>query len=987
LKAPTPNCYTQVDMAVTSLGLQLEKLGKLQTFTPNVPFSVEDANSVWIVRSGKLDLFVVATRNGSLYGARQHVLRVQEGHAVFGVGAHFVDAAFVASAAPGTDVLLFSLDQFFDLPGSGHEEHDSPVWLIEDWICSLGQALSGDVVRGAFLTLETGQVVSLPEEPKAVVPREGVVWVAHRKGSSRFLGEQDLPAIGNNGYFPVSRHGWLQAAPGSELCPVATTALWDLEDRSSSLHEFHAIAMSYLRNCGQKKAEKEQSLLHARKASDTSLLQSALLRLSSPILKVRELRESEDTCRHPVFMACEAIGKKLNIKIKPHPDMVRGIDPPDPLASIARASGIRMRTVALKGEWWSRENGPLLAFREQDNQPVALLPRSSHSYECYEPVGNVTVAVDRELAATLKPFGCVLYRSFPIRAMGALDLLRFGFFGCKRELMTIVLMGIAAGIMGMIPPYATGVIFDQLIPGSERGELVAMAIFLVVIAMSTALFTFARSFAVLRLEGKLDASIQAAVWDRLLSLPVSFFRDYSSGDLAQRSLGIAAIRQTLTGPTLTAILSGIFSVFSFALLFYYSWKMALLATGLVLCACAVSVVCGVIQVQRQRQISLQDGTISSLLLQFVTGIAKFRISGTERRAFAVWAREFAKLQQISIKARLVTNGLTVFNSTFPLAALALIFAYHQRLMAASSGASQITTGDFVAFLAAFTQFLMAALLLSSALIAALSVVPLYERAQPIFHSLPEVTDVKATPGKLSGMVEISRVTFRYKPDTPLVLRDVSIKILPGQFVAIAGASGSGKSTLFRMLLGFETPESGAIYFDGQDLSGLDVQAVRRQIGVVLQSSRPISGSIFDNIVGSAPLSVEDAWEAARLAGIAADIEKMPMGMHTHLSDGGGGISGGQRQRLMIARAIVGRPRILLFDEATSALDNHTQAVVSRSLESLQATRIVIAHRLSTIIRADNIFVMDKGAVVDNGTYEELISREEIFRDLAKRQMT
>jgi NHLM bacteriocin system ABC transporter ATP-binding protein len=473
------------------------------------------------------------------------------------------------------------------------------------------------------------------------------------------------------------------------------------------------------------------------------------------------------------------------------------------------------------------------------------------------------------------------------------------------------------------------------------------------------------------------------VWDRLLGLPVSFFRDYSSGDLAQRSLGIAVIRQTITGSTLTAILSGIFSIFSFALLFYYSFNLALLATGLVLCACALSIFCGVLQVRRQRKISVLNGNISSLLLQFINGMAKFRVSGTERRAFAVWSREFSSLQQQTLKARHVTNGFTVFASVFPLAALAVIFLFHQQFMSAG----QISTGDFLAFLAAFLQFLTAALMLSSALVSALNVVPIYERAKPIFAAIPEVTDVKVDPGKLTGMIEVSHVSFRYKPETPLVLRDLSIRIMPGQFVAFVGASGCGKSTLFRMLLGFETPESGSVYFDGQDVSGLDIQAVRRQIGVVLQSSRPISGSIFENIVGSAPLSVEDAWQAARLAGIAPDIERMPMGMHTHLGDGGGSISGGQRQRLMIARAIVGRPRILLFDEATSALDNHTQAVVSRSLESLQATRIVIAHRLSTIVKADKIFVMDKGTIVDDGTYDELISRDGIFRDLASRQMT
>jgi ABC-type bacteriocin/lantibiotic exporter with double-glycine peptidase domain len=277
--------------------------------------------------------------------------------------------------------------------------------------------------------------------------------------------------------------------------------------------------------------------------------------------------------------------------------------------------------------------------------------------------------------------------------------------------------------------------------------------------------------------------------------------------------------------------------------------------------------------------------------------------------------------------------------------------------------------------------------LSSAVVAALSVVPLYERARPILDARPEVNPAKRHPGELAGGIDVKHVSFRYRPDSPMVLRDVSLSVSAGRFVAIVGASGSGKSTLLRMLLGFETPESGAIYVDNQDLSQLDIQAVRQQIGVVLQSGRLLSDSIHKNIVGSAPLTFDDAWEAARLAGLEDDIKNMPMGMHTIIGESGGGLSGGQRQRLMIARAIVRRPRILLFDEATSALDNETQAIVSRSLEGLQATRVVIAHRLSTVARADRIYVMDKGAVVQEGSYEELVRQEGPFADLARRQLT
>jgi ATP-binding cassette subfamily C protein len=285
------------------------------------------------------------------------------------------------------------------------------------------------------------------------------------------------------------------------------------------------------------------------------------------------------------------------------------------------------------------------------------------------------------------------------------------------------------------------------------------------------------------------------------------------------------------------------------------------------------------------------------------------------------------------------------------------------------------------------QFMAASLQLSSSVVSVANVVPIYQRALPILRSLPETSSAKSSPGILSGSIELSHVTFRYKSDAPLVLRDISISIEPGQFVAIVGASGCGKSTIFRLLLGFEIPESGTVYYDGFDLTGLDLQALRRQIGVVLQSSTLVSGDIFTNIVGSSSASMEDAWAAARLAGVEEDIRRMPMGMYTMISTAGSDISGGQRQRLMIARAIISKPRIILFDEATSALDNRTQAVVSHSLEALRATRVVIAHRISTVRHADRIVVLEMGRIVQSGTYEELMEQPGLFRELAARQLT
>lgn len=484
----------------------------------------------------------------------------------------------------------------------------------------------------------------------------------------------------------------------------------------------------------------------------------------------------------------------------------------------------------------------------------------------------------------------------------------------------------------------------------------------------------------------MDAAVQAAMWDRLLRLPVSFFREYSSGDLALRSLGIVQIRQALTGSTITSILSGIFSIFSFGLLFYYSWRLAILATVLVVLAFVTSTAFGFFQVQHQKHIVEMHGRIAGTVLQFITGIAKLKVSGTEANAFAVWARAFSKQRRRSIAARKVSNGLTVFISVFPAICLGIIF-YFQAYLMHQPHIPALTTGSFLAFVVAFTQFMAATLQLSSSVVSVASVVPIYQRALPILRTLPETSAAKNSPGILSGSIELSHVTFRYKPDAPLVLRDISISIEPGQFVAIVGASGCGKSTIFRLLLGFETPESGTVYYGGFDLTGLDLQDLRRQIGVVLQSSTLVSGDIFTNIVGSSSGTMEDAWAAARLAGIEEDIRRLPMGMYTMISAAGSDISGGQRQRLMIARAIISKPRIILFDEATSALDNRTQAIVSQSLEALRATRVVIAHRISTVRHADRIIVLEAGRIVQSGTYGELMERPGLFRELASRQLT
>jgi NHLM bacteriocin system ABC transporter ATP-binding protein len=952
---------------------------------PNALFSLHDAGTIWIVESGRLDIYLVNAHDNEPTGARFHLLRVSQGEAVFGFGLSAPHLVVSASAAPGTQLTKLSKQRFCEqLETSASRSRFTS--LLEDWILRLGAAVSTGLPPGPFLVIKNdGQPISIADEARALIPEQDLLWVAHQRGSSSFLGYSHAHAVNGNGFFPLTRAAWLQAAPGSSISSVDSATFLKLDEQWSGLANFHSIVLQFLAIKHQELTSKEQRRLKARIASDDALVDSSLRRLALPIRRTSAFMDDLGACRDPIFLATEAIGKYLRIQVKPAPEMLRNVPLADPIDGIARASGMRVRRISLKDNWWDLNTTPLLVFREEDEHPLALIPGRLRGFQVHDPVGHRQYAFTKAIADSLKPLGYVLYRPLPPKPLRLLQLVKHSLPECKAELLTVAITGIVSGLLGVVIPIATGVIFDRLIPAAQVTQLVQTAVFLFLVSVSMSLVNFVGSFAALRLQGKADATLQAAIWDRLLSLPVSFFREYGAGELGQRSLGISTIQQILTGSTLNAMLTGIFSIFSFLLLFYYSWKLALVATALVAVAFTMTVVCGLLGLRKQRQLIVLQAKISSILLQLINGVAKFRVSATEKRAFSAWARHFSKQKQLATDARRISNALGVFNSSFPLACSGVIF-YCYEAQLSSANALPMRTGEFLAFLAAFTQFLMVALALGSVAVQSLSIIPIYEMAKPILDATPEQALASAHPGTLSGAIEISHVNFRYKADGPLILRDVTVSIRPGEFIVFVGASGSGKSTLLRLLLGFESPESGAIYYDNHDLASLDVQAVRRQLGVVLQSSRPINGSILKNITGSAPLTIQDAWDAAHMAGFDEDIKKMPMGIHTHVSDGGGNISGGQKQRLMIARAIVGRPRILIFDEATSALDNQTQAVVSRSLESLQATRIVIAHRLSTIMHADRIYVMQKGTIVQSGTYDELVQQPGQFELLAKRQM-
>ena len=743
-------------------------------------------------------------------------------------------------------------------------------------------------------------------------------------------------------------------------------------------HEIESKVLYSMEKTWHKQKQEEAKQRQKRKNNDQRLMYNSISRLATINNKVKKNAVSASS-GNVLLDTCSIIGQCMGIKIVIpilSKDQVLGLE------DIARSSHIRTRKVALNGKWYKEDSGPILGYMEEDNRQVALIPKSPATYILHDPQNGSQHIVDKEVASKISDEGIVFFRSFEKEKIGLKELLIFGLESCwKQDLVIVILMGALGGLLGTAIPFATGIIFDQVIPEGDKGALLQIGLIICASALAGMLFQLTRSLASQRMEGKIDGVLQGAVWDRLLSLPVPFFKQYSAGELAMRAMGISQIRSILSGITINSILSGIFSIFTFAVLFYFDYKLAGVAAFLVLLSVVLMAFLAFKKVKLEHKVLLTSNRITGLMLQLIGSVTKFKVAGAQSRAFSRWAKEFAFQRRITFQKETLSNALTAYYTVFPVLAGLVIF-YMQAI-----NINPLPTSKFIGFYAAFVSFLLSMVGLANSLIGANLVIPLYQGAKPILETLPEDDDTKLSPGTLSGEIEASHISFRYQADGPLVLKDISFHIKEGDYVALVGTSGCGKSTLFRILLGFETPDTGNIYYDGQDLSKIDVRAVRRQLGVVLQNGQLMTGSIYNNIVASNPyLTLDDAWEAARMAGVEKDIRDMPMGMHTAISEGASTISGGQKQRIMIARAIVNRPRIIFFDEATSALDNKTQAIVSHSLDSLKSTRIVIAHRLSTILNCNQIIVMDSGRIVEKGTYQELMDKNGTFAALARRQL-
>lgn len=949
---------------LAALGTELEITGK-------TPFFLDDPETVWCVLEGEVNVYVAARDGDAQTGGRDFLFRAAGGDVLFGVDGGFLGATMglVAGGIPGTRVLRVARSGL--LPKTDGDGPAIAASLVDAFLEGLGRGIVKDIVPLPRIRqkLAAGTVRL---EPNRAAGSDALLWAELSGGIALFTGTEDLSP--ETGLFAVPSNCWIMPLEGCSVTGRRTEDLIRSGELWPAFDSFCGMVFSSLAMNARLRAADDLGTLRHMQAAGRRALGASLEMLASALSGGRRRRTSlreESPLRRAFATAAASLGVEI-------PPAVSGVKENESLNDLAMAANMKLRSVTLAGPWWIADGAPLVAFRGES--PVALVPTGRGGYRIAD--GDAEGPVTAEIAATLSPNAFHLYRPLPAASLKGRDLLRFGLRGTGRDIAFLFATAVALATLGLVPPELNRVIFGEVIPQAERGRMLQLFAILVSVALSTGLLHLANGAAFLRAETVVDHDVSAGLWDRILRLPVTFFRETTAGDLANRAFGVFLLRETVSRTVKTILVQSVFLVFHLGQSLWYDWKLGLAGLGCLVVPGVLMAVVNLMQLRFQRRMAKLQNRLSSLTFQILNGIAKIRVAGAEDRSFSRWAELFGAQRSMGTRARRLEVGLNAVLSFFPLC-VSMVILYVLIRWSATDGSYD--TGRFMAFWSAFGSLQTAFFQIVRSATGTLNMLPTVENLAPILESEPETGELKTDPGELSGRIDFERVFFRYRSDGPAVLKGLSFQIEAGEFVAVVGPSGAGKSTLVRLLLGFDQPEAGSVFYDGKALVELDLGKLRRQIGVVLQSGGLLPGDILSNVRCSRPLSVEQVQDALRMAGMEEDIAAMPMGIHTVITDGANTISGGQKQRLLVARAIAGVPRVLIFDEATSALDNRTQAMISRSLENIPATRVVIAHRLSTIVGADRILVLDDGSLVEEGTYDGLLAKGGLFAELVRRQ--
>jgi NHLM bacteriocin system ABC transporter ATP-binding protein len=966
------NALPQVAIAVGAVDPVVE------TLEPGAVLPLGQPDTGWIVRSGAVELYAVLWQNGAAISGRHYLFTVKAGETIAPLLCGADDLMLLAVATENAALLPTTLHFLADGVGS-RELRPSVVAQLDRWLHGVSTALA------PIVGLMPSNAVAYPvgdeftaHEGNVITSQADVAWLFSAGGRAFAWhdGEAIEPAEASI-IMPVPSGLWLLASAEAAVVMLDTVSALQQRNWLAALRAFHAKALALLLQHLEAREHAAAEVMQGRADRTARTLDRTIGRFVGILDHAPAWTGAsapDEKLLGPFIMVAEALGIELTQRVR------QTIARAETLEDAARFARIRSREIALRGIWWKQDFGPFIGFLGEERKPVAVLPIGRSRYRMTDPDGGADQIVTAALAAQLAPIGHMLYRPLPAKPIEFKDLLLAGWTQNRGDFAVALVASLLLGILGLATPVATRFAFDRFIPSHEMLQLSQLAIGLVLVALISIGFRAAYDMAFLRIDGRMAAQTQASVIDRVLRLPHHVLR-FSATDLAQRATSAENVRRGAVNFMLGSLAAAFTWLCNGALMLCYAPFAALAALGCFLLLLLVAYICAHRQLDAIRRGEELLANVNTIVFHLINGISVLRTTGSEDRAFARWGHDFAEMRARSYRSQAIGRLFEIClagSDTLTLAGVFFVLSFIP--------AKDLSTGAFVSFVSAYAAFMAASSQLARGMNGMMNLRPSWQRAAPLFKAVPESGEAKRDPGVLSGAVELTNIAFRYMPDTPYVLAGLSLKAAPGELIAVVGASGSGKSTAMRMLLGFDQPHAGTVQFDGIDLRHLDIDLVRRQIGVVLQNGKLVPGSIYENIMGPHRGTLDDAWTAARQAGLEADIKALPMGMHTVLTEATAAFSGGQVQRMMIARALLGKPRILVLDEATSALDNVTQAIVTESLSRLAITRIIIAHRFSTVQQADRIYVVDHGRVVQSGKFDELMAADGPFAELARRQL-
>ena len=953
----------------------------------NLPVEINDPNYLWYIVEGSVHLFLAETQLEVEQALPQYLLSRNSGMIMPGVSPDPGNKAdesmisLVGKGSPGTRLLripVSTIDQF-----DRHELTEQ----IDSWLLSITPALArfGGNRPRFDSQINAGIVETL--EPGTISVRQGVVWVkSPPAGSSLIMDLVDQHDIASSSgieesWIPITRNFWLTLMSEVELESVSTATLINQGSLLTHLATFHKVAFNLERLNRRFAVIDEANLERAKTASRKTAEEVARLRLFNIYDQAidPETKVQNSSLGDALELISQLEGVEFNI-----PNRTENLDEPLSIMDVLDTSEVRGRRVTLDVEdkWWSSDSGTLLAFRSEDEQPVVLVPSQWGNYREIDPITKKTRRLHSRNIDTLSEHAWMFYPTTPIDSVKPKDLLRLALKGSKPDLLRLVLTGFTHGLISLIPAFAIGFVVSQVNTEWSTAVLSTLVITLLAFAILGGLFHLAQSSAMMRIEARSVSRLEASFWDRLIRLPPRVLRQQSSGDLAMSGMTFQNLRDGLQGVVADSFLSILFLLPIFIVIFSYDAYLGSTALFVSLISLSIAVFLGVRQINPQSLMISATRTVTGKLFQIIGGITKLRMEAAEGSAYDIWARDYRQQKQAELDLASIEGHSRAFGAALPFLTAGVLL-----LVIDTTTGKHIPLADFLVVFFVFLAFQSAVSKLCGSLGVVAATIPALRQLQPLLGETLEADAQGESVDYLGGGVLFDRISFRYEEEGRLILDDVTIEANPGEFIAIAGESGAGKSTIFRLALGLDTPNAGAVYYDGRDLRHLNLKQVRRQIGAVPQSVGLHPQDLWDNLMSHHDnVRTSEVWSAARAAKVEDAIKAMPMGMMTVVGTNGSVLSGGESQRVTIARSIISKPNVMLLDEATNWLDNENQAEVMQNLTSLTSTRIVIAHRLSTLQQADRIYVLKDGKVAEVGSFEDLLESDGIFTDLVKRQI-